>query len=74
MGKVLPPIFLAVAAFLVNVVLSRLVAMERNEIGLLKAFGYSDGGIVVHYVKFAGVIGLGSACCSASGWAAGWGG
>ena len=42
MGSVLPPIFLLVAAFLVNVVISRLIATERAEIGLMKAFGYSD--------------------------------
>jgi len=58
MARVLPPIFLAVAAFLVNVVLTRLVAMERTEIGLLKAFGYHDYDVVLHYVKFAGAIGL----------------
>ncbi len=58
MARVLPPIFLAVAAFLVNVVLTRLVAMERTEIGLLKAFGYHDGDVVWHYVKFAGAIGV----------------
>src|SRR5690606_3072430 len=42
MGNVLPPIFLLVAAFLVNVVISRLIATERAEIGLMKAFGYGD--------------------------------
>ncbi len=57
MGRVLPPIFLLVAAFLVNVVISRLIATERNEIGLLKAFGYSDAAVVVHYLKLVGAIG-----------------
>ena len=57
MAKLLPPIFLAVSAFLVNVVLSRLVAMEREEIGLLKAFGYSNREVISHYVKLAVVIG-----------------
>ena len=42
MARILPTIFLAVAAFLTNMVLARLVAIERSEIGLLKAFGYSD--------------------------------
>lgn len=58
MASILPPIFLIVAAFLVNVVLTRLVAMERAEIGLLKAFGYHDRDVVFHYIKFAGAIGL----------------
>jgi putative ABC transport system permease protein len=56
MGDVLPPIFLLVAAFLVNVVISRLIATEREEIGLMKAFGYSDFDVAIHYLKLVGVI------------------
>ncbi len=51
MATILPSIFLAVAAFLTNMVLGRLIATERAEIGLLKAFGYSDFQIGWHYVK-----------------------
>jgi putative ABC transport system permease protein len=58
MGNVLPPIFLLVAAFLVNVVTSRLIATERSEIGLMKAFGYSDTDVVMHYLKLVGAIGV----------------
>jgi len=58
MGSVLPPIFLTVAAFLVNVVISRLVATERTEIGLMKAFGYTDAAVVAHYLKAVGIIGV----------------
>lgn len=57
MGSVLPPIFLLVAAFLVNVVISRLIATERSEIGLMKAFGYSDFDVAAHYLKAVAVIG-----------------
>ena len=57
MGSVLPPIFLLVAAFLVNVVISRLIATERAEIGLMKAFGYSDIAVAAHYMKLVGLIG-----------------
>lgn len=57
MGNVLPPIFLLVAAFLVNVVISRLIATERTEIGLMKAFGYSDAAVVAHYMKLVGAVG-----------------
>jgi putative ABC transport system permease protein len=57
MGNLMPPIFLLVAAFLVNVVVSRLIATERSEIGLMKAFGYSDAAVVLHYMKLVGVIG-----------------
>ncbi len=56
MSSVLPPIFLLVAAFLVNVVISRLIATERNEIGLMKAFGYTDLDVVVHYLKLVAAI------------------
>ncbi len=40
MAAVIPPVFLFVSAFLVNMVLSRLIALEREQIGLLKAVGY----------------------------------
>lgn len=58
MASLLPPVFLIVAAFLVNVVLTRLIAMERAQIGLLKAFGYSSRAVITHYAKFALVIGF----------------
>ena len=58
MATVLPPFFLLVAAFLLNVSLSRLVATERSNIGLLKSFGYSNSTLALHYAKFALVFGL----------------
>ncbi|MBB4285966.1 ABC transporter permease [Roseospira goensis] len=48
---VVPPIFLAVAAFLLTIVISRMVQAEREQIGLLKAFGYSNLAVTVHYFK-----------------------
>ena len=51
-GIFLPAIFLGVTAFLLHLVLSRLVKTEREQIGLLKAFGYSNGRIVLHYLLF----------------------
>lgn len=57
MVRFLPTIFLAVAAFLTNMVLARLIAVERSEIGLLKAFGYSNAAIGWHYVKLVLAIG-----------------
>src|SRR5262245_23712269 len=56
MSRTLPPIFLLVSAFLVNLTLSRLVALEREQIGLLKALGYSNANIVIHYVKFVVLV------------------
>ena len=53
MSTVMPPIFLSVAIFLLNIVVTRLVQTEREQIGLVKAFGYSDREVGVHYLKFA---------------------
>lgn len=52
-GILIPTIFLGVAAFLINAVLSRLIIAQRGPIGLLKSFGYSNFSIAVHYVKYA---------------------
>lgn len=52
----LPAIFLAVAVFLIYIVLSRLVVMQRTQIGLIKAFGYSNFHVALHYLKFALMI------------------
>ena len=60
MSGIVPPIFLAVAAFLLNVVVSRLIDTEREQIGLLKAFGYSNATVGWHYMKLVlSVAGLG---------------
>lgn len=58
MTRVIPPVFLIVSAFLVYVVIGRLVATERSQIGLLKAFGYSRWAIGGHYLKMALAIAL----------------
>jgi putative ABC transport system permease protein len=52
-STVIPGIFLAVAAFLLNLVLGRLIATQRTEIGILKAFGYDNATIGWHYLGFA---------------------
>jgi putative ABC transport system permease protein len=52
-GTALPAIFLAVAAFLLSIVLSRLVGSQRTQIAILKAFGYSDSQVGLHYLKMA---------------------
>jgi putative ABC transport system permease protein len=62
MSKLLPAIFLAVAAFLTQMVLGRLIAIERGEIGLMKAFGYGNLEVGWHYAKMVismAVIGIG---------------
>ena len=47
-----PSIFLGIAAFLIHVVLSRLVSTQRNSIGLLKAFGFTDTAVGLHFLEF----------------------
>lgn len=51
--RILPPIFLAVSAFLLNILLARLIDTEREVIGLLKAFGYRNRPIAWHYAQLA---------------------
>jgi putative ABC transport system permease protein len=51
-----PVVFLAVSAFLLNVVLSRLVELQRGQIATLKAVGYSDRTIGLHYLELVCVI------------------
>lgn len=55
-GRILPLIFLAVSAFLVNVVLTRLVQLQRTQIAMLKSIGYRDRDVALHYVKMVSVI------------------
>lgn len=60
MARVAPVIFLGVAAFLLHIVISRLIATEREQIGLLKAFGYSGLAVGWHYTKFVlAIVGIG---------------
>jgi putative ABC transport system permease protein len=53
-----PAIFLSVAAFLLNVVLSRLMATQRGQIAILKAFGYTNTTIVFHFLKLSALISI----------------
>ena len=56
LGTVLPSIFLAVAGFLLNVVLSRQIATQREQIAALKALGYDNRAIGLHYLQLVMVI------------------
>ncbi|MGA0610769.1 FtsX-like permease family protein [Caldimonas sp. KR1-144] len=53
MTGTVPVLFLAVSAFLLYVVLSRLVATQRGQIGLLKAFGRTDLRLAIHFLDIA---------------------
>ena len=51
-----PAMFMAVAAYLLNVVIGRLVTMQREQVATLKAFGYGNGAILAHYLKLVAAI------------------
>lgn len=56
MATAIPAIFLCVAAFLINVVLGRLVTTERTHIATLKALGYSSARVALHYLELVALI------------------
>lgn len=51
-----PSIFLAIATFLLHILLSRLISTQRDQIAVLKAFGYSNWSVGLHYLKFVLII------------------
>jgi putative ABC transport system permease protein len=55
-GFILPLIFLSVAAFILNVALTRALALQRPQIAALKALGYANAALGWHYVKWALLI------------------
>jgi putative ABC transport system permease protein len=57
-GFLLPLIFLLVAAFILNVALTRMLALQRAQIAALKALGYGNLAIGWHYLKWALMIGV----------------
>lgn len=52
-GIILPTVFLSIVAFLLNVLLSRLVTTQRGQIAVLKAFGYTHREIATHYLELS---------------------
>ncbi len=57
-ATLVPTIFLGVAAFLLNVVLARVVGLQRGQIATLKAIGYSNREVGFHYAKLVAAIAL----------------
>ncbi|MSU64768.1 MAG: FtsX-like permease family protein [Opitutus sp.] len=48
-----PLVFLSVAAFMTNSVMSRQIALQREQIAMLKACGFSNAQVGAHYFKFS---------------------
>lgn len=55
-SRMFPVIFLGIAIFLLNVVLGRMIHMQREQIAALKAFGYGNRAVALHYFKLVMVI------------------
>ena len=69
LAGMVPIVFLGVAAFLINMVLARLITLQRTEIAALKAIGYTNGEIARHYLGLVAVVMLPGALLGvAGGW------
>ena len=51
-----PIIFIGVATFLLNISLRRILTMQREQIAALKAFGYTNSEVGIHYAKLVAII------------------
>jgi putative ABC transport system permease protein len=68
-GVVTPVIFLSVAAFILNIALTRALSLQRGQIAALKALGYANRAIAWHYVKWAlAIAALGALAGILAGW------
>ncbi|MDP3670460.1 MAG: FtsX-like permease family protein [Telluria sp.] len=56
LAQLFPAIFMGIAAFLLNVVIGRMVTMQREQVAVLKAFGYGNMEVLWHYLKMVSVI------------------
>ncbi len=57
-AKITPAIFLGIAALILLVLLNRMVRNDRTEIGLLKAYGYSNWEVSGYYIKFSLILAI----------------
>ena len=73
MASILPVLFLAIAILTMVTTMHRICASEKTQIGTLKALGFKDRRILVHYSAYALIIGLlGTALGVAVGYGLGW--
>lgn len=52
-ARTVPPLFMGISALILLIILNRMVRNERTQIGLLKAYGHSNGSIAAHYFKYS---------------------
>ncbi|MGI6225514.1 MAG: ABC transporter permease [Peptococcales bacterium] len=58
MAQAMPMMFLAIAAMILYITLKRLIEQQRGQIGILKAFGYTQNEIIRHYLSYPFIISL----------------
>ena len=58
MSSSVPFMFISVAAFVLVMMIGRMIKRDRIKIGILKAIGYSNGSIIAHYTKYAAIAGF----------------
>jgi len=58
-ARIVPAIFMTIAATILLVLLNRMVRTERTQVGLMKAYGYSDLAVATHYIQYALLLTLG---------------
>jgi putative ABC transport system permease protein len=72
LAGMIPSVFLGVAAFLINMVLARLIRLQRPEIATLKAVGYTNREVGTHYLALVAFVVLPGALVGIlGGWALG---
>jgi len=57
-GRTIPFIFVLMAVIVLSIMLKRVIEQDRIQIGTLKAFGYSNGMIVGHYLVYGAITGI----------------
>ena len=60
-GRIVPGIFLGVAVFLLHIVVTRLVHTQRDQIAIVKALGYGNGAVGLHFLEFVVLMVAGGA-------------
>lgn len=58
MSRFVPSLFLFISSMIQVMMLERLVQSQRTQIGILKAFGYSNRQIQIHYMQFSIILGV----------------
>lgn len=58
MGTVMPNVFIGVSALLLNIVMTRLIRTQREQIAVLKAFGYRSSRIGLHFLQMVAIVSL----------------